>query len=131
MISALLGEIDNTITFAADTNHSVFLYGTNPLTSDWGRLLITPKSNVIVAEYSQPAQKAPIKLNDVLQMLQKACGCYWYIDGSNRLRIEHISYFKNGFAYPPAARTIGWDLEQRWSASVTDRNGHLVLARIS
>ena len=29
VISALLGEIDNTITFAADTNHSVFLYGTN------------------------------------------------------------------------------------------------------
>lgn len=123
VISALLGEIDNTITFAADTNHSVFLYGTNPLTNDWGRLLMTPKSNVIVAEYSQPAQKAPIKLNNVLQMLQKACGCYWYIDGSNRLRIEHISYFKNGYAYPPASRVIGWDLTtmecqrngQKWS----------------
>ncbi len=119
VISALLGEIDNTLTFAADTNHSVFLYGTNPLTSDWGRLLMTPKSNVMVAEYSQPAQKALIKLNDVLQMLQKACGCWWYIDESNRLRIEHISYFKNGLTYTAGARTIGYDL----TAMECQRNG--------
>lgn len=103
VINALLSQIDNTITFAASTTYSQFLYGTNPFMNNWGRLVMTPKSNVLVAEYTQPARKAPITLGKVLNMLKNACGCYWYIDGSNRLRIEHIAWFKNGGSYntPP------------------------------
>lgn len=99
VISALLAEIDSTISFSPMANYSEFLYGINPMSNDWGRLFMTPKSNIMVAEYSQPAQKAPITLKDVLDMLRKACGLYWFIDNSNRLRIEHISWFKNGGTY--------------------------------
>lgn len=99
VISALLAEIDSTISFSPMANYSEFLYGINPMSNDWGRLFITPKSNIMVAEYSQPAQKAPITLKDVLDMLRKACGLYWFIDSNNRLRIEHISWFKNGGTY--------------------------------
>lgn len=109
VISALLTEVDNTITFAATADYSQFLYGTNPLSNDWGRLFMTPKSNVMVAEYSQPAQKAPITLKDVFDMLRKVCGLYWFIDSSNRLRIEHISWFKNGGTYG-GIQSVGVDL---------------------
>lgn len=124
VLSALLKEIDNTITFAPTSAYSEFLYGTNPLMNDWGRLAITPKSNIKVAEYTLPAQKAPITLNSVLQMLKNVCGCYWFIDDSNRLRIEHISWFKNGGTYASGgALVIGYDLTavkcmrngQKWS----------------
>ena len=113
VISVLLAQIDSNITFAADTNHSIFLYGTNPLTNDWGRLAITPKSNIKVAEYTQPAQKAEITLGSVLAMLKNALGLYWFIDAQNRLRIEHISWFKKGGTYASGgALTTGYDLTE-------------------
>ena len=117
-IKVLIGQIDSTITFDATSAYSVFLYGTNPLLSDWGRLVISPKSNVLVAEYTQPSQKAPITLNQIFRMLRDACGCYWYIDDDNRLRIEHISWFKNGGSYAGVA-SVGIDL----TAMYNTRNG--------
>ena len=111
VITALLKEIAPTVTFAATSAYSVFLYGTNPLAASWGRLMMTPKSNILVAEYTQPARKAPVTLRQVLDMLRTACGCYWFIDGSNRLRIEHISFFKNGGSYN-GSPTVGIDLTQ-------------------
>ena len=36
----------------------------------FGRLVMTPKSNILVAEYTQPARKAPITLGEVLEMLR-------------------------------------------------------------
>lgn len=123
VISALLTQIDSTLSFAADTAHSEFFYSNYcPLSNDWGknvgRLMLTPKSNIVVAEYSQPAQKAPVKLKDILDMLQKAFGCYWYIDGNN-LRIEHITYFKNGKSYNTYP-VVGIDVTQMYNS----RNGH-------
>ena len=109
VINALLAEIDSSVTFAATTDYSQFLYGTNPLTQDWGRLVLTPKSNVLVAEYTQPARKAPVTLGKVLNMLRDVCGCYWFIDDDNRLRIEHVSWFKNGGSYS-GTQTVGLDM---------------------
>ena len=114
----LLAEIDPTVTFAASADNSVFLYGTNPLTNEWGRLVLTPKSNILVAEYSQPAQTAPIKLSEVMNFLKQALGCYWYIDNSNKLHIEHISFFKNGMSYS-GTPSVGVDLTQIFNS----RNG--------
>lgn len=109
-IRALLGEIDSDITFEATDDYSVFLYGTNPIiSSGWGRLFVTPKSNVLVAEYTQPARKAPCTLKDFLDMLRKTCALYWFIDDDGRLRIEHVSWFKNGGSYEDV-RTVGIDL---------------------
>lgn len=119
VIKALLATIDNTITFDATTIFSQFLYGRNPLISaNWGRLVMTPKSNVLVAEYTQPSQKAPITLAQVFEMLKKACGCYWYINDSGQLRIEHISWFKNGGSYS-GTQAIGVDV----AAATNSRNG--------
>lgn len=119
VISALLLQIDSNITFAADTLHSEFLYGTNPLMNGWGRLAMTQKSNLKVAEYTQPAQTAPITLSSVFAMLKNACGCYWFIDDSNRLRIEHISWFKKGGTYGSGGLTVGFDI----TAMENYRNG--------
>ena len=119
VIAALLSQVAPNLSFAATAAYSEFLYGNNPLTNTWGRLVVTPKSNLMVAEYSQPAQKAMITLQEVFNMLKNALGCYWFIDDNNRLRIEHISYFKNGGSYSgtPAVQVNVNEL-------INSRNGH-------
>lgn len=120
VINALLGEIDPTILFDGTQIYSRFLYGTNPLllSGVWGRLVMTPKSNILVAEYTQPARKAPITLGQVLEMLKKACGCYWFINDANQLIIEHVSWFKNGGSYS-GTQAIGIDI----TSATNTRNG--------
>ena len=119
VIKALLSVVDSSLSFEPTEIYSQFLYGQNPLiTGDWGRLVMTPKSNVLVAEYTQPSQKAPITLGQVLDMLKKACGCYWYVNDSGQLRIEHIKWFKNGGSYT-GTPAIGLDV----TASHNTRNG--------
>lgn len=99
VISVLLGEIAPNVTHQQNTNYSQFLYGSNPITGIQTTPVITPKSNLIYAGYDQPAQRAPITLKWVLDMLRDCFRCYWYVDSGNRLRIEHISYFNNGMSY--------------------------------
>ena len=119
VIQALLTAVGSSATFAGTTEYSQFLFGTNPLApTQFGKLLMTAKSNILVAEYSQPAQKAPITLGEVFSMLKNALGLYWYIDDNNRLRIEHISFFKNGGSYTQAP-SVGLDL----TAMQNVRNG--------
>lgn len=119
VIKALLSQIDNTILFDGTQVYSQFLFGSNPVFDGaWGRLVMTPKSNILVAEYTQPARKALITLAEVFKMLKDACGCYWFIDDQNRLRIEHISWFKNGGSYS-GTQGIGIDV----TALSNPRNG--------
>lgn len=108
VISVLLAKIAPGITHAATTDYSRFLYGQN-LIGVTQMLFITPKSNLVTAGYDQPAQKAPITLNDVLAMLRDCFRCYWFIDAQNRLRIEHIQYFRNGGSYS-ISPVVGIDL---------------------
>lgn len=113
VISVLLGQISPTITHDGTTAYSAFLYAeNNPISNISQTLFITPKSNVINSGYDQPAQKAPITLKQVLNMLRDCFRCYWFIDDDNRFRIEHISYFMNGGAYPgtPNYPVVGMDL---------------------
>ena len=98
----------NAITHEATTDYSQFLYGTNFLGINQ-TLLITPKSNIVTAGYDQPAQKAPITLKNVLDMLRDCFRCYWFIDEQNRFRIEHIQYFRNGGSYY-GSPVVGIDL---------------------
>ena len=109
VINVLLGQIDTSLTFQATSDYSVFLYGTNPVNNAWGRLILSPKTNVLVAEYTQPARKAFTTLKEVFDMLRKTCDLYWFIDDSNRLRFEHISWFRNGGAYSDQ-RQVGINL---------------------
>lgn len=108
VISVLLGKIAPGILHEATTAYSEFLYGTNILGINQ-TLLITPKSNIINAGYDQPAQKAPITLRAVLDMLRDCFRCYWFVDDQNRFRVEHIQYFRNGGSYSDTPG-IGVDL---------------------
>ena len=118
VISVLLAKIAPGITHAATTDYSLFLYGTNPLTQINQTLLICPKSNLVSANYDQPAQKAPITLKAVMDMLRDCFRCYWFIDDQSRFRIEHIRYFMNGGAYS-GLPVVGTDL----TAQTVSRNG--------
>lgn len=117
VISVLLGKIAPGITHAGTTVYSQFLYGTN-LIGIAQHLFITPKSNIISAGYDQPAQKAPITLKTVLDMLRDCFRCYWFIDSNNRFRVEHIQYFRNGGSYA-GTPVVGVDL----TAETVTRNG--------
>lgn len=100
VISVLLGQFAPNITHQGTTDYSLFLYGnSDPLTFVSHHLFITPKSNVLTAGYDQPAQTAKITLRAVLDMLRDCFRCYWFIDGSNRFRIEHIEFFRRGGSY--------------------------------
>ena len=117
-ISVLLGKIAPGVTHEATTDYSEFLYGTNPISFITQTLLITPKSNVMFSGYDQPAQKAPITLKNITDMLRDCFRCYWFIDDLNRFRIEHISYFMNGGSYLTVP-VVGIDL----TAMYVSRNG--------
>lgn len=117
VIAVLLAKIAPGVTHEATTDYSEFLYGTNLIGIDQ-TLVITPKSNVISAGYDQPAQKAPITLKNVTDMLRDCFRCYWFIDDNNRFRIEHIQYFKNGGSYS-GTPVVGTDL----TVQQVSRNG--------
>lgn len=118
VISVLLAKVAPGVTHEGTTDYSQFLYDTNPITGIDQRLFIAPKSNLISANYDQPAQKAPITLKHITDMLRDCFRCYWFIDEQNRFRVEHISYFMRGGTYtsPPV---IGIDLTKQ----VVTRNG--------
>lgn len=112
VISVLLGQIAPGITHEATTDYSIFLYSSvDPIAWTAQRLFLTPKSNILTADYDQPAQKAPITLRKVLDMLRDCFRLYWFIDDQNRFRIEHITWFMRGGSYSPSTN-IAHDLTQ-------------------
>lgn len=107
VIKTLLKQFSN-VTHEATSEYSQFLYGEeNPILDMPLRLLLTPKSNMIAGEYDFPAKKALITISDVFEMLKNVFKCYWYIE-DNKLKIEHINYFRNGYTY--GTSQIGTDL---------------------
>ena len=111
-VSALLSAIGSSVTFAGTSEYSQFLYSaSNPLSGETVKLFVTPKSNILAGDYTVPAQKAMTTLGQFLDMLRNVYQCYWYIDESNRMRIEHIEWFKNGGSYS-SSPTIGIDLTE-------------------
>lgn len=112
-IGAILKKLAPTIKHEDDENYSMFLNDSvNPITGQKFKVLITPKSNLIKGDYDTPAKKAPIKLKELLDTLRDIFQCYWFIDydgADYKLRIEHISFFKNGGNYG-GSPTVGTDL---------------------
>ena len=106
-IKALLHKIDPLVKFEATAEYSRFFYegdtSTPIIPFDGSRIgyvpFIAPKSNVLKGNYDQAAQKAEITFEQLMNMLRDCFRCYWHIDDSNRLRIEHISYFMKGLSY--------------------------------
>lgn len=117
-ISVLLSAIGSSVTFAGTSAYSEFLYdATNPISGTAVKLFVTPKSNILAGDYTVPAQKAMTTLGQFLDMLRNVYQLYWYIDANNRLRIEHISWFKNGGSYSDSP-SVGIDL----TATMEKRN---------
>ena len=120
VITALLHKIDPLVRFKATAEYSQFLYGGDTSTPiipfDGSRIghspFIAPKSNILKGNYDQAAQKAEITLEQVMNMLRDCFRCYWYIDDSNRLRIEHISYFMKGLSY--TSPNLQFDLTKKY-----------------
>lgn len=106
-ISVLLKEVDSNVVFAQSAQCSKFLYqatrGEQAIMRtprlDGRELYLTPITNVKKTQYEQAAQRGDITLKQILDMLRNVYQCYWYIDDSNRLVIEHINYFKHGRRY--------------------------------
>lgn len=113
-IKVLLAKIDPSLSFDGTSAYSQFLYGT--IGADeilgWVQNLpyITPITNIKRTYYNQAARKGNITLRQILDMLRATCQLYWFIDNQKRLRIEHISWFKNGGAYSQSRPII--DLSQ-------------------
>ena len=119
VISVLLAKVAPGLTHQETTDYSQFLYGTtNPLLGINQRIFITPKSNMISLGYDQPAQKAPVTLKRILDMLRDCFRCYWFVDDQNRFRIEHISWFMRGGSYS-GTPVVGRDLTTEYNT----RNG--------
>ena len=120
VITALLHKIDPLVRFEATAEYSQFLYGGDTSTPiipfDGSRIgyspFIAPKSNILKGNYDQAAQKAEITLEQVMNMLRDCFRCYWYIDDSNRLRIEHVSYFMKGLSY--TSPNLQFDLTKKY-----------------
>lgn len=111
-LSVLLAATGSSVTFQGTSAYSEFLYSErNPLSGELVKLFVTPKSNILAGDYSVPAQKAMTTLGQFLDMLRKVYQLYWFIDASNRLRIEHIRWFKNGGSYANNS-TVGIDLTE-------------------
>lgn len=111
-LSVLLAATGSSVTFQGTSAYSEFLYAnTNPISGEAIKLFVTPKSNILAGDYSVPAQKAMTTLGQFLDMLRNVYQLYWFIDADNRLRIEHIRWFKNGGSYS-GSPTIGIDLTE-------------------
>lgn len=99
VLSVLLDKVTPGITFGNTTEYSQFFYASSrPIGGGQRKVYMTPKTNILISNYTQPAQKATITLKSVLDMLKYVYQCYWYIE-DNKLKIEHIQYFRNGRSY--------------------------------
>lgn len=119
VIAGLLNKVAPGITHNGTPDYSAFLYGGS---SFYGlpnlRVFLTPKSNITTSGYDQPAQKVPITLKRVLDMLRDCYRLYWFIDNQNRFRIEHIEYYRLGGTYS-GTPVVGTDLTKE----IVTRNG--------
>lgn len=109
-IELLLEQIDPTIHFLNGAQYSQFLYGTidSSVLPMWQPqwLYMTPISNIKKTYYDQAARKGTITLGNILDMLRNTMQLYWFIERTEvggmvtkKLRIEHITWFKNGGNY--------------------------------
>lgn len=112
-INVLLQQFAPGITHEATPEYSEFLYGPedyNQIYAQRLKLMITQKTNLLVGNYDQPAQKAPVTLQAFTAMLRDCFRCFWFIE-NGKFRIEHITWFRNGGTYTGMPQ-IGADLTQ-------------------
>lgn len=112
VIQSLLNQFAPGIKHEETAEYSQFLYGgNNPVAYGQNfRLFVTQKSNMLVGDYQQPAQKAPTTLQQFTNMLRDCFRCFWYIE-DGKFKIEHISWFRNGGSYS-GSPVVGLNLTQ-------------------
>lgn len=111
VINVLLKQFSPNITHHESPDYSLFLYATqNPISFQKFKLFITQKSNILNGSYTQPAQKAPSTLGQILNMFRDVYRCYWHLE-NGKLRIEHVSWYENGGSYS-GGDVVGIDLTQ-------------------
>lgn len=108
VIRVLLQKCAPSLMHYETEEYSQFLYGRNPLINQTFRLLMSPKSNYLKGQYDNAALSGKVTLQQILKMLKSVYNLYWFVD-DGKLRIEHVSYFRNGRGYGGGLRT-GVDL---------------------
>lgn len=99
VIKVLLSQIDPSLKHEATAEYSQFLYGeANPIGPDRFYVYLAQKTNVLKGDYDQPAQKAEVKLAEIMNMLRDCFRCYWFIE-NGKFRVEHVWFFINGGSY--------------------------------
>ena len=104
LLDAIFKDSGYNVSFEDNEAYSGFFYGMNTgIVQAPPNIYITPKTNVLTANYSQKAQKGDITIGQVFDMLRDVFRCYWFMernaDGTYRLRIENIYWFYNGGSY--------------------------------
>lgn len=99
VLSAILKKIAPNVVHENTIDGSKFLYDeANPITAKAMRVLISQKSNVVKGVYDLAAQRVPITLTDIFNLLRTAFKCYWHIE-NGKLKVEHVKYYMNGGSY--------------------------------
>lgn len=118
-IQTLLKEIDPSIEFKGNDVYSEFLYDYhNPIGQrvDTSEICITPITNIKKTYYDMAAKKGDITLRQIFDFFKNLMQCYWFLEQDpndatkQRLRIEHIEYFRNGGTYTSGTTTPLYDL---------------------
>ncbi|MDR2084330.1 MAG: hypothetical protein LBP67_04985 [Bacteroidales bacterium] len=117
-INVILQKLGTGITHEATPEYSMVLYSSLSLFPNVGHLFLTQNTNILHGEYTQPAQKLTITLRKLLDTICNAYNLGWYIDEQNRLRIEHVYYFRNGFSY--SEPEVGFSLKEIFQRSGKD-----------
>lgn len=127
VIKKLLEQFAPGITHEPTAEYSQFLYGDqNPISYQRFKLFVTQKSNILIGNYQQPAQKAPTTLQQFTNMLRDCFRCFWHIE-DGKFRIEHVDWYQNGGSYT-GTPIIGNDLTElenvrngkKWSFSTSE-----------
>ncbi len=105
LIRGLISANNLNINFLDTAAYSEFLFDNpNPITGWAGgwNFNFAAKSNVIKLGADSQATKVPCTLGTIFNFLKNALNVYWSIEnvgGASILRLEHISYYKNGGNY--------------------------------
>lgn len=103
LLQGLLSANGLALQFSDAPTYSLFFYGAQTPITGWVNgwdLLFTAKSNLLkyTGEDTEMATKTPCTLATILNFLKNALNVFWSVE-SGQLRLEHISYYKNGGTY--------------------------------
>lgn len=106
-ITDVIDRLVDTIT-EGDIGHSATLSGggqllydnSDPITGENSvTLLVVPKSNILVKNYSSPATASTIRFSQVVEMLKAMRAAKWFIANNNNVIFEHNRFFEQGGTY--------------------------------